>query len=484
MVDEQPKQEISVDVKGDVEGELLVAGRDIVTHKYEQKTIIQRLPLPVLLGVLGVLVAGLVIVVVVLLRGQQQAADQSAEQVATEVSAVGESVSQEIEEVGEGIDQVGEVLSTIAAPTPTLPPPFEAAQPGEILIVVPDFTGTEGVTAATRIYRALSNRVSEQALQSVRVERLEGTAPEVRQDARAVADEFGATLVIWGTADEYAFEPFYEIKMPEYVRAPDGTLLPTLGTTLNTDLPAFTAYVVEGAPNDFQYLMLFSIGQILLLSERAEQAVPLLEEAAALELSDAASLESRALLYFYLGLGHDFLGDLNGALEDYNQAAEIFPDMAEIYNNRGYVHARLGDLNAALADFTRAIELRPKSVSVLVRAYNNRANTYLSLGDNESAIADSSRSIELDPENGLAYNNRASAYDAMGDHERAIADYDRAIELDPENGAYYAGRGWAYDQMGNVESALADYDKFLELATGNEYYYEFILERVNALRSP
>ncbi len=478
--DESKRQDINIGVQGNVDGELNVAGHDIIQQRYEQETIIQKLPLPVVIGGLGALAVGLIVVVFFVLRGQQASSQQVANQVSETVNQGQATTAAGLDTVGQGIGEANQSLQTLAAPTATPKPPFEPAAEGEMLVVVPDFTGTQGATAATRIYRALTDRVSSLSLSHVRVERLDGVAPEVRDDALAISDKYNATLVIWGTADDYAFEPFFEIKEPEQsiIKGSEENPLPSLGTTLNTDLPTFTAYVVEGAPNDFEYLMLFSLGQITLLSGNAEQSIPLLQEAAQSEISGSNSDANRAIVYFYLGLAEGYLGyknqdvdQLNQSIDDLNQAIQLDPQLYTAYNNRGYVNLLLGNADQALADFSQSIEINPN----YVRAYNNRAYIYLEVTkDLQAALDDANKAIELDPTNALAYNNRGTAYQYMGDLDKAIPDYNQAIQLDPATPLYYASRGLAYAEQGNTQAAVDDLNQYLDLAPDTDPLYSYI----------
>ena len=54
---------------------------------------------------------------------------------------------------------------------------------------------------------------------------------------------------------------------------------------------------------------------------------------------------------------------------DFNQAIEIGPPRAEVYNNRGVVHVSRGELDQAIADFDEAIRIYPE----FAVAYANRA---------------------------------------------------------------------------------------------------------------
>ena len=64
------------------------------------------------------------------------------------------------------------------------------------------------------------------------------------------------------------------------------------------------------------------------------------------------------------------LGDLKGALKDYNAAIAQTPNDADTYVNRGIVQDELGQHEAAIADYTKAITLKPD----LHLAYYNRAS--------------------------------------------------------------------------------------------------------------
>ena len=44
------------------------------------------------------------------------------------------------------------------------------------------------------------------------------------------------------------------------------------------------------------------------------------------------------------GFAKDYLGDKQGAIEDYNKAIEINPQYAEAYYNRGFLKDELGDI--------------------------------------------------------------------------------------------------------------------------------------------
>ncbi len=67
------------------------------------------------------------------------------------------------------------------------------------------------------------------------------------------------------------------------------------------------------------------------------------------------------------------------------------PGFAPAYNNRGGVYGRLGDVQLAIEDFDEAIRLDPQ----YALAYFNRGLAYSAIGDVARANADFARAAEL-----------------------------------------------------------------------------------------
>jgi tetratricopeptide (TPR) repeat protein len=120
-------------------------------------------------------------------------------------------------------------------------------------------------------------------------------------------------------------------------------------------------------------------------------------------------------------------GDLDGAITDFNRAAELNPKDDAPYYNRAQARRLKNDNAGALADYTKAIELGSTNPA----AYNNRANVRAETDDRDGAIADYTRAIELKPDYARAYYNRATLKKEKGDAVGAAADFKRAQTLDP-----------------------------------------------------
>ena len=79
------------------------------------------------------------------------------------------------------------------------------------------------------------------------------------------------------------------------------------------------------------------------------------------------------------------------AIDDLSRAAQLMPDFAYIYYNRGNLYCRSGRLAEALEDYTRAIELDPR----LGEAYYNRGLVQIYLEDTHKGCLDMSKAGEL-----------------------------------------------------------------------------------------
>jgi tetratricopeptide (TPR) repeat protein len=207
--------------------------------------------------------------------------------------------------------------------------------------------------------------------------------------------------------------------------------------------------------------------------------------------------DRRAAILNDRGVANIKLGQTRQAFEDFNLAAQLFPEFAPVYNNRGNLLLSLGLAKEALRDFDRSLVLAPGYAA----AYNNRAGALMRLGQTEDAIADYTQSIKLLPSNpaplsgrGLAhlslnrpnaairdfsrsvkadarfaagYRNRAEAQLEMESVDAAIEDLSRAIAFDVNHGDSYLLRGKAYLAMRNTASAIKDFTKATEIDPKN-----------------
>lgn len=171
--------------------------------------------------------------------------------------------------------------------------------------------------------------------------------------------------------------------------------------------------------------------------------------------------------YYNRGL---FLMDANRnkeALEDFNKAIELRPDIANAYYCRGNLFMREGRNADALRDYSKAIELQPG----YAEAYNNRGNVLKNEGRNDEALNDYNRALELKPDYAEAFNNRGTLQKNEKRYDAALEDFNQAIQLKPDFADAYNNRAIVFFQLNKYEDAIEDYSRSLELNPGNAQVY-------------
>jgi tetratricopeptide (TPR) repeat protein len=139
------------------------------------------------------------------------------------------------------------------------------------------------------------------------------------------------------------------------------------------------------------------------------------------EMSDA----ERAVAHFNRGSAHDGLGETAQAIEDYDAALLLAPEMEDAYYNRANDYFMLDDHARAIEDYDQAVRIDPTAA----HAYNNRGEAHSRLGDEKQAIEDFSQALRIDPGYADAYRNRGVVYEIIGQYENAVNDWEREIAL-------------------------------------------------------
>jgi len=98
--------------------------------------------------------------------------------------------------------------------------------------------------------------------------------------------------------------------------------------------------------------------------------------------------------------------EFDKAIECYNKALEICPDLLETYFNRGLAYTRKQMYDKAIKDLNKVIELNPN----LAEAYYTRGLVNEYRKDYKSAISDYDTSISLDPTYTRAKKQKVSVY--------------------------------------------------------------------------
>lgn len=140
----------------------------------------------------------------------------------------------------------------------------------------------------------------------------------------------------------------------------------------------------------------------------------------------------------------------------------VLAQLVAAYNNRGVAFRSSGELDRAIEDYDQAIRLMPDYHV----AINNRGVALMAKGELDRAIADFDRTIQLKPNYLAAFGARAAAFGHKGLLVRAIADLDVVVSADPKNAALIRERGTMKAKIGDHAGAEADFRRAESLAPG------------------
>ena len=147
------------------------------------------------------------------------------------------------------------------------------------------------------------------------------------------------------------------------------------------------------------------------------------------------------------------------ALEAYDAAIKLDPQLAEAYNNRGIVKYELRNFSDAIEDYTMAITLNSNHADAL----NNRGNAYAALEQFQNALSDLKASLKLNDKSAAGHNNLGSVYLFQKIFGSAVNEYTNAIKLNPNFAEAYYNRAMTYYYQANYEKALEDVLKAIKL---------------------
>ena len=166
-----------------------------------------------------------------------------------------------------------------------------------------------------------------------------------------------------------------------------------------------------------------------------------------------------ALAYFFMGMNFEEMGDINRAINSFQESSEIDPEMLDTWIKLGQLHATA---NTSLAEdfFNNAIELDSSSTVAL----SAKAEYLWHQDKPKEALELYKTAIRKDPMSETSYYNAGLVLMELDSVEQAYEHFNMAIENSPLYVGAYFYRGYAAELMGKKEQAKKDYEHALRLA--------------------
>ena len=129
-----------------------------------------------------------------------------------------------------------------------------------------------------------------------------------------------------------------------------------------------------------------------------------------------------------LGFNLHRLGDLQGAMTQFQEAIDIDDQFYDAYLNRGYVYKDMGYWDDALADFEKCVEISPEDY----KGHFNLGIVYRELDMTDASFEALGKALDLRPgATDILYHHALTAEKA-GDTEGAIHFLERTLAFDPK----------------------------------------------------
>lgn len=151
--------------------------------------------------------------------------------------------------------------------------------------------------------------------------------------------------------------------------------------------------------------------------------------------------------------------NLTESIAQCRKAIQQNPQQPDLHIKLGVCLQEAGDLQGAVQCYQQALGLDSSAYV----AYNNLGNIFASLGDNNTALTFLRAALQINPNIADIHNNAANLFAELGDRNQSIEHYLRAIALNPENASYRSHLGNVLRQEGRDAEAEDCFRKALEL---------------------
>jgi len=167
--------------------------------------------------------------------------------------------------------------------------------------------------------------------------------------------------------------------------------------------------------------------------------------------------------FFMFGMNFKEMGDTVRAINSFQSAVEIDPDLTDAWINLGQLHAAIKSKMAGKF-FDNAIRVDPKNPVAL----HAKADYLTSKDDLNGAIALYKEINTTDPQYEDGYFNAGLLYMELDSLDQAYRQFDLALKVSPTYIKAYAFRAMAAEGLGKFNQAKSDYEQALRMAPDYE----------------
>ncbi|MBI3950022.1 MAG: tetratricopeptide repeat protein [Acidobacteria bacterium] len=208
-------------------------------------------------------------------------------------------------------------------------------------------------------------------------------------------------------------------------------------------------------------------------AQRPKKPSPTAQAQAEQKASETA--QQQAIAAFEEGQRAHERGDLQKAIEQYDEALKIIPDFPEALYQSGMAHLALKQLDQAHANLARLVELEsetlasagdatnPQLHSFFARVHSALGDIFTERGDQAKAEQNYRRALELDPTWQRATTSLASLLIERAAFQEAATLLRAAVQAGGAPASIYNLLGYVYEKSTQPDLALEAYNKAIEM---------------------
>jgi TonB family protein len=191
-------------------------------------------------------------------------------------------------------------------------------------------------------------------------------------------------------------------------------------------------------------------------------------EGALLEARQAAELKPNdAVAHRALGSALRAQGDVDAAIAEYRKALSLNPDYAQAHSGLGNALQQKHDVNGAILEYLEALRLMPDDASTR----HGLGDALRAKGDLDKAIVQFRAAVQLAPDNPNAHHSLGLALYDRHDYPGAVREFRDAVALDPQHKWAWNDLGRAYLALGQLDEAIDAFNKQIKVSPRDQYAY-------------
>jgi eukaryotic-like serine/threonine-protein kinase len=184
--------------------------------------------------------------------------------------------------------------------------------------------------------------------------------------------------------------------------------------------------------------------------ENVESAVAQFNQALSRDGNYALAYAGLGEAYWYKYLSTHDPNWVSRATKECNTASRLQPNATEAYICLGIVYRGTGQYALSAKQFQQALTLQPSNDD----AVRELAAAYESMHENDKAEETYRRAIEIRPQRWQNYNSLGAFYAAKGDFQNATEMFKQVVRIAPDNFKGYSNLGGTYLGQGRYEDAI------------------------------